>query len=230
MFNNYKSNFHLDLWESCENETVGFPIKRNSSFNRINQIIEKFDSLNEAIEVEGKWYNNLEDLYHVGSAKKFDDTRLLLNTTNPMNLKKKFPKDSQYPIDFFIQFIDPKTLKVVSFMIVYEQNPFGEGSYGGQKNCCRLILYKTKAFAMEKTDTKHKFAFIVKNARDIKNVKENPSLRIIWQDEPRKTIPNLKPSEIQNELLAAVKTLNSNGYIVIDDFDDTIERILNAAR
>lgn len=229
MFEKYENtNFHLDFWESCENGTITVNREIPEGFEKV---LSKLNRITEAFEFEGKWYDSLEDVYHVGSAKEFENSRQLLNATNPINIKKNYPNDKQYPVDFHIQFIDPKTLKRIAFMIVYEQNPFGQGSYGGQKNCCRLILFKSKAFAVERIDTKHKFAFAIKSQSDIKRVKENPALRFVWHEDPRKTLDKLKPSEIYNELLAAVNKLNSAGYFTVgDDFDAVMEKIVNATR
>ena len=229
MFEKYENtNFHLDFWESCENKTFNIQREIPEGFNKT---LAKLNRLSEAFEFEGKWYDSLEDVYHVGSAKEFDNARQFASAVSIDNIKKNYPNDKQDPIDFHIQFIDPKTLKRIAFMIVYESNPFGKGAFGGQKPNCRLILFKSNAYAVERIDTKHKFAFEIKSKEDIKRIKEDPSLRIVWHEKPRKTLDKLKPSEIQREIVMAVSKLNSSGYITVgDDFDSTMERILNATR
>ena len=234
MFNNYDNkNFHLDFWESCENGTAfinrDIPEGFNKTLARLNSITERF-------QFEGKWYDSLEDVYHTGTAKEFSDTQSFLKYTNPQYIKNNYRSDSKFPVDFFIQFIDPKTLKRIAFMVVYEKQPFETSSvYGGEKPNCRLILYKGKAYAVEKTDTKHKFAFAIKTLADAKRAYDGAGLRIVWHEEPRKTLDKLKPSEVHRELIMGVSKLNSSGYWVIDSnddegFDKAMERILNATR
>lgn len=228
MFERYDfSNFHLDFWESCENGLIALE-EIPEGFNRT---LAKLDRLSEAFEFEGKWYDSLEDVYHVGSAKEFDNIKQFISSVNVNSIKKNYNKDKQYPLDFHIQLIDPKSLKRIAFMVVYESNPFGEGVYGGEKPNCRIILYKLKAYAVERTDTKHKFAFAIKSQNDIARAIEDPSTRIVWHEDPRKTIGRLKPSEVYREVVSAINKLNSNGYIVVgDDFDAVMERIIDASR
>lgn len=232
MFERYEnSNFHLDFWESCENGTCFIHPEIPEGFEKT---LAKINRITEAFEFEGKWYDSLDDVYHVGSAKEFDDPRQLMKAVNVANIRKNYPTDNKYPVDFHIQFIDPKNLKRVALMVVYESNPFGKGPYGGEKATCRIVLFKSKAFAISRTQTTNKFAFEIKNKEDVKRVYSDQGLRIIWHPDPRKDIKGLKPSEVQREIVSAMSKLNSAGYYVIgeedDAFDRTMRKILNATR
>lgn len=218
MFENYKSNYNLDLWEAIDRDDLleGYYFPKN-----INRFLRMLDdvAICEGIEVDGKYYDNLEDVYHVGTAKEFSDAKQFLKAIYPQNLKQTYKNDRNYPIDFFIEAIDPKTLKRVAFMIVYERNPFGEGIYGGEKPECKLILFKGKAFAAEVLNNKHRLAFMIKDRNDIDKAVEDKALRISWHWENRKVIDKLKPSQIYSEMIAAISKLKNAKYDFVSDLD-----------
>lgn len=225
MFENYKSNYNLDLWEAVDRNEV-----RNYYGESIPEGIDKslrmLDNafISEAIEVDGKVYDNLEDVYHVGTVKEFTDPKQFLKAIYPQNLKAAYKNDKDYPIDFWIESIDPQSLKRIGFMIVYERNPFGVGLYGGEKPEGRLIVYKGKAFAAEVFNNKHRLAFMIKNSQDIDKAAEDQALRVSWHWE-KKNLTKLKPSQIYSEMLAGINKLKSAKYDFVSSNTDFGEYI-----
>ena len=218
MFERYESNFNLDLWERINTNSIPewlgetAPVGIEKTISRWNRKL-----MNESFEFEGKVYDSLEDVYHVGTAREFDNARQFLKMLDPRNLKITYKKEKDYPLDGFIEFIDPKTLKRIAFMVVYTNMPFAIDRMQGEKPIGKLILFKGKAFAAEILNKKARLQFMINNQSDIDAALKDKSLRINWHWEPRKTLDNLKPSEIYNELIQAVSKLNSAGYKVVKD-------------
>ena len=185
MFEKYdSSNFHLDFWESCENGTATiikndipewFDIPEGVKITL--DLMNKLNFLGESFEYEGKVYDNFEDVFHIGSyVESVKSIKQLANLLSPEKIKKSYPDDKDYPLDFFIQFIDPNTLKRIGLMIVYEANPYEAGKY--DKKTGRIIVYKAKAFAAIKSGASWKFSFMINNKKDIIKARDNDDLRI----------------------------------------------------
>ena len=236
MFKNYENNnFHLDLWESCDNGTAC--IRKDipewsdlpESIIKTLKLMNRNIFLGESFEYEGKIYDNFEDVFHIGSyVESIKDIKHLAKILTPENIKKKYPNDKSYPVDFFAQFVDPDTLKRVGLMIVYQSNPYELGKY--DKKVGRIIVYKAKAFAAVRSGGSWKFGFMINNKSDIVKARDNENLRISWNFEPRKIIYDLSPRAIQNNVSAVVSILRD--YIVVgeDDFESVIEDILDGTR
>lgn len=236
MFDNYENkNFHLDFWESCENGTASLVKSNIPEWSNVPEGVEKvLESLNkreflgEGIEVDGKIYDSLEDVYHVGSyVETINSVKQLAKLISPENIRKSYPNDKNYPLDFFIQFVDPATLKRVALMIVYNSNPYELGKY--DKKTGRIIVYKAKAFAAKKSGASWKFSFMINDKNDIIKARDDKDLRITWSFDPRKTIYDLSPRAIQNNVLAVVSKLNA--YKIVDDnVEEVVEDIIYGTR
>lgn len=222
MFENYKSSYNLDLWEAIDRDQVEDYYESTTSFT-IEETLEALDRkyLSEGVEVDDKYYDNLDDLYHIGKSKEFTNPKQFLKAMEPFTFVKTYKYVNDYPVDFFIEAIDPQSLHRIAFMITYTKVPVGED--GGEKPVCELIMYKGKALATEILSNKHRLAFLIKNVHDIDKVLADKALRITWHWQ-KKVINNLKPSEAYYEMRMAMSKLQSAKYDFInsDDIEDYI--------
>ena len=221
MFKSYKSSYNLDLWEALDRNEISNYRKEFIPEN-IDKFLKLLDNnyISEGIEVEGKYYDNLDDVYHVGTAKEFSDPKQLLKVLYPFNIKSNYRKTQDYPMDFYIEAIDPKCLKRIGFMLIYKSIPFDKSGF--EKKECRLILYKGKAFAAEVINKKHRLAFMIDNIADVEEAIRDKALRVSWNWE-KKVVDDLTPSQIYNEIRAAVAKLKSANYRFVDD--DTLVKL-----
>lgn len=233
MFEIYENNnYHLDFWESCDNGTADIHRSLNIRPVSIKEVLSIMNSksyfLDEGVEVDGKVYDNLEDVYHVGSYVEFvKSVKQLSKLVNPENIRKSYPNEKDYPVDFFTQFLDPVTLKRVGLWIAYKSIPFENGRY--DKKVGKITVFKAKAFAARKQGATWKFDFMINNKSDIAKVKKDPDLKISWTFEPRKALEDLSPRAIQQNVLGVASKLTTY-KVVGDDFAEVVEDIVNAAR
>ena len=72
-------------------------------------------------------------------------------------------------------------------------------------------------------------SFMINDKNDIIRARDDKDLRITWSFDPRKTIYDLSPRAIQNNVLAVVSKLNS--YKIVDDnVEEVVEDIIYGTR